>query len=225
MTDEPRTDEPRAHEPLSGDDTLLLPEFDAPPREPMQLAQDWLAAAVELGVREPRSMTLATATSLGVVSARAVDVKHLDDRGLVFGTSTESRKGGQLAENPSAALQVYWRETMQQLRFEGRVEQLSDADSDALFADRSPRSRAATAVAHQSTPFRDAPGENLDGLIAEAAALLEREGDDVPRPSTWVGYRLVPDHVEFWHASRDRMHRRLRYLAADGGWLVDRLQP
>ncbi|MGK9149376.1 pyridoxal 5'-phosphate synthase [Plantibacter flavus] len=212
-------------EPLSGDETLLLPEFDSPPAEPMRLAQEWLAAAIERGVREPRSMTLATATRLGVVSARAVDVKMLDDRGLVFGTSTRSPKGGQLAENPSAALQVYWRETMQQLRFEGRVEQLTDAESDALFADRSPASRAATAVAHQSTPFGDGPGETLEHLIAEANALLEREGDDVPRPAVWVGFRLVPDHVEFWHASRDRMHRRLRYLASDGGWLVDRLQP
>lgn len=204
---------------------MLLPEFDHPPVEPMPLAQAWLAAAIERGVSEPRSMTLATATRLGVVSARTVDVKVLDDRGLVFGTSTESRKGGQLTENPSAALQVYWRETMQQLRFEGRVEQLSDTESDALFADRSPRSRAATAVARQSTPFTDGPSATLDALIAQADALLEREGDDVPRPSAWVGYRLVPDLVEFWHASRDRMHRRLRFLAADTGWLVDRLQP
>jgi len=212
-------------EPLSGDETLQLPEFETPPAEPMLLAQQWLAAAIEQDVSEPRSMTLATATSVGVVSARTVDVKTLDDRGLVFGTSIESRKGGQLAENPSAALQVYWRETMQQLRFEGRVEQLSDEESDALFADRSPKSRAATAVAHQSTPFRAGPEETLDALIAQANALLEREGDDVPRPATWVGFRLVPDMVEFWHASRDRMHRRLRYLAADGGWIVDRLQP
>ncbi|MBF4511601.1 pyridoxal 5'-phosphate synthase [Plantibacter sp. VKM Ac-2885] len=212
-------------EPLSGDDTLQLPEFDTPPAEPMLLAQKWLAAAIERDVSEPRSMTLATATSVGVVSARTVDVKTLDDRGLIFGSSTESRKGGQLAENPSAALQVYWRETMQQLRFEGRVEQLSDEESDALFADRSPKSRAATAVAHQSTPFRDGPEETLDALIAQANELLEREGDDVPRPATWVGFRLVPDMIEFWHASRDRMHRRLRYLAADGGWIVDRLQP
>lgn len=213
------------HEPLSGDATLRLPEFDNPPAEPMPLAQAWLADAVERGVREPRSMTLATATSLGVVSARTVDVKTVDDRGLVFGTSTQSRKGGQLAENPSAALQVYWRETMQQLRFEGRVEQLSGTESDALFADRSPKSRAATAVAHQSMPFSDGPQSTLDALIDEANALLDREGEDVTRPATWVAFRLVPDHVEFWHASRDRMHRRLRYLAADGGWLVDRLQP
>jgi pyridoxine/pyridoxamine 5'-phosphate oxidase len=102
---------------------------------------------------------------------------------------------------------------------------LSDEESDALFADRSPKSRAATAVAHQSTPFTDGPEETLDALIARANELLERSGDDVPRPATWVGYRLVPDMVEFWHASRDRMHRRLRYLAADGGWIVDRLQP
>ena len=212
--------------PLSGDDGLELPEFDAPPPVPMPLARDWLRTAEEGGVSEPLSMTLATATPTGVVSARTVDVKSIDDDGLVFGTSDESRKGIQLAANPSAALQVYWRETMQQLRFEGFAVRLSDAESDALFAARSPKSRAATAVAHQSTPFPDGdPARSLTALIDAANALLDEFGDDVPRPPTWAAYRLVPDSVEFWHGSRDRMHRRLRYLAADGGWQVDRLEP
>lgn len=208
---------------LSGDDTLDLPEFDAPPTSPLDLARSWLDAARERDISEPLSMTLATAGRDGVVSARTVDVKRIDDRGLVFGSSTASRKGRQIAENPSATLQVYWRETMQQLRFEGRAVVLSDAESDALFADRSPKSRAATAVAKQSEPLHE--GRNLGTLLDEAAALLERSGDDVPRPEAWVAYRLEPVLVEFWHGSRDRMHRRLQYLATHDGWRVDGLEP
>lgn len=207
---------------LSGDDSLHLPEFDAPPASPLDLAQQWLDAADERDVSEPKSMTLATAGSDGRVSARTVDVKRLDDRGLVFGTSTLSPKGRQLAENPHAALQVYWRETMQQLRFEGRAVQLSDDESDALFADRSPKSRAATTIADQSDVLEP---RTLQDLIDDANALLHESDDAVPRPAGWVAWRLEPDVVEFWHGSRDRMHRRLQYVLADGAWSATRLQP
>ncbi|MDF2491600.1 MAG: pdxH [Microbacterium sp.] len=214
-----------AHLPLSGDTSLVLPEFDEPPADPVALARDWFRGADERGVSEPRSMTLATASPDGRVTARTVDVKRLDERGLVFGSSTESRKGAQLAANPQAALQVYWRETMQQLRFEGIIEFLSDAESDALFAERSPASRAATAVAHQSAPFPAGSGETLARLIDAADDLLARHGNGIPRPATWVAHRLVPVAVEFWHGSRDRMHRRLSYTAGADGWRSERLQP
>jgi len=207
---------------LSGDDSLHLPEFDAPPSSPLDLARQWLDGATEREVSEPLSMTLATAGADGRVSARTVDVKRVDDRGLVFGTSTLSPKGRQLAENPHAALQVYWRETMQQLRFEGRAVQLSDAESDALFADRSPKSRAATAIADQSAVLEP---RTLQDLIDDANVLLRDSDDDVPRAEGWVAWRLEPDLVEFWHGSRDRMHRRLQYAKVDGGWSSARLQP
>ncbi|RPE84342.1 pyridoxamine 5'-phosphate oxidase [Curtobacterium sp. PhB137] len=207
---------------LSGDDSLHLPEFDAPPASPLDLAQRWLDAADERDVSEPKSMTLATAGADGRVSARTVDVKRLDDRGLVFGTSTLSPKGRQLADNPHAALQVYWRETMQQLRFEGRAVQLSDDESDVLFADRSPKSRAATAIADQSAVLEP---RTLQDLIDDANVLLDESDDAVPRPAGWVAWRLEPDVVEFWHGSRDRMHRRLQYVLADGAWSATRLQP
>lgn len=211
------------HMPLSGDEVLELPEFDDPPPAPMPLALRWLADAQQRGVREPLSMTLATASRDGAVSARTVDVKQVDDAGLVFGSSTASRKGVQIGENPRAALQVYWRESVQQLRFEGHIETMPDAESDALFAARSPASRAATAAARQSAPFDD--GSTLSGLIQAADDLLDRFGDDIPRPTTWVAMRLFPRVVEFWQGSRDRMHRRLQYTATGGGWQIDLLQP
>ena len=207
---------------LSGDDSLHLPEFDAPPASPFDVARAWLDGAADREVSEPKSMTLATAGADGRVSARTVDVKRLDDRGLVFGTSTLSPKGRQLAENPHAALQVYWRESMQQLRFEGRAVQLSDGESDALFADRSPKSRAATAIADQSDVLEP---RTLQDLIDDANVLLDESDDDVPRPEGWVAWRLEPDLVEFWQGSRDRMHRRLQYVRAGDGWDVARLQP
>lgn len=207
---------------LSGDDSLHLPEFDAPPASPFDVARAWLDGASDREVSEPMSMTLATAGADGRVSARTVDVKRLDDHGLVFGTSTLSPKGRQLGENPHAALQVYWRESMQQLRFEGRAVQLSDEESDALFADRSPKSRAATAIADQSDVLEP---RTLQDLIDDANVLLDESDDDVPRPEGWVAWRLEPDVVEFWQGSRDRMHRRLQYVRAGDGWDVARLQP
>jgi len=208
--------------PLSGDSSFAFPEFTDPPASPLTVARAWIDAAQDGDVSEPLSMTLATAGADGRVSARTVDVKRLDDVGLVFGSSSSSPKGRQLGENPFGALQVYWRETMQQLRFEGTVVPLSDAESDALFADRSPRSRAATAVADQSAPYGD---RSLQDLIDDANTLLDEHGDDVPRPPSWRAWRLEPDAVEFWHGSRDRMHRRLRYRLGPDGWSAARLQP
>lgn len=209
-----------ASAPLSGDTSFAFPEFDDPPASPFDVARAWLAGAEENDIAEPLSMTLATAAD-GIVTARTVDVKTIDDRGLLFGTSTESPKGRQLAANPAAALQVYWRETMQQLRFEGVVVRLSDAESDELFAARSPKSRAATAVAAQSAPLDG----TVQDLIDDANALLEDAGDDVPRPESWAAWRLEPVSVEFWHGSRDRMHRRLQYRSTDDGWTSSVLQP
>ncbi|MFS2028893.1 MULTISPECIES: pyridoxal 5'-phosphate synthase [unclassified Curtobacterium] len=208
--------------PLSGDTSFAFPEYTDPPASPFDVARTWIDEARDGDVSEPMSMTLATAGSDGRVSARTVDVKRLDDRGLVFGTSTLSPTGRQLDDNPFAALQVYWRETMQQLRFEGRAVQLSDPESDALFADRSPKSRAATAIADQSSVLEP---RTLQDLIDDANALLDESEDDVPRPEGWVAWRLEPDRVEFWHGSRDRMHRRLQYVLADGAWSAARLQP
>ena len=207
---------------LSGDDSLHVPEFETPPASPLDLGRQWLDQAAEHEVSEPLSMTLATASADGRVSARTVDVKRIDDHGLVFGTSALSPKGRQLAENPHAALQVYWRETMQQLRFEGRVVQLSDEESDALFADRSPKSRAATAIADQSAVLEP---RTLQDLIDDANDLLRESDDAVPRPAGWDAWRLEPEVVEFWHGSRDRMHRRLQYVLAHGAWTTARLQP
>jgi len=205
-------------ETLSGDPTLELPEFEAPPEDPLPLLERWLRIADERGVREPRALALATADGEGRPSNRIVLLKSVAPA-IVFAFSSESRKGRELAVNPRAAGTLYWRETLQQIVFEGPVEKLSEAESDALFAERPAAGQATTVASQQGEALEDP-----ERLRAEAAELAKDEGA-LRRPSDWRGYRLDPDLIEFWHGSRDRLHRRLLYVKAEGGWSHRRLQP
>lgn len=205
-------------ETLSGDPTLQLPEFEAPPGEPLPLLERWLAAADECGVREPRALALATADAGGRPSNRIVLLKQANPA-ILFAFGAHSRKGRELAANPRAAGTLYWRETLQQVVFEGPVERLSAEESDRLFAERPPAGRAATVASSQGEALEDP-----DDLRREAAELA-RNGGALQRPEDWGGYRLDPDLVEFWHGSPDRLHRRLLYIKSDGAWTHQRLQP
>lgn len=207
-----------ALETLSGDASLELPEFDAPPEDPLALLESWLRGADARGVREPRALALATAGADGRPSNRIVLLKRVTPAN-VFAFGSNSRKGQELAANPRAAGTLYWRETLQQVVFEGPVERMSAEESDRLFAERPPSGRAATIASNQ--------GEALDDperLQREAAQLSEGE-EPLRRPEDWGGYRLDPDLVEFWHGSPDRLHRRLLYIKSDGAWTHKRLQP
>lgn len=207
---------------LTGDTTLELPEFDAPPEDPLALLRAWLDAARERGVREPNAAVLATAGAVGRPSSRVVAVKEADDRGLVFTSFRGSRKGRELAERPWASVTFYWRETLQQLTVAGTVERLADNESDRLFAERPRAAQATTAVSQQSRPLDDEPA-----LRARARELADSEGGLV-RPEEWTGYRLLPQSVEFWYGSPDRLHRRLWYERAAPdvtAWTHRRLQP
>lgn len=205
-------------ETLSGDPTLELPEFDAPPEDPLPLLERWLQLADERGVREPRALALATADGEGRPSSRIVLLKQVTPA-LVFAGSHESRKGRDLAANPRAAGTLYWRETLQQITVEGPVEKLSEAESNALFAERPPTAQA-SAVASRQGEALEAP----ERLRKEAAVLTE-SAEPLRRPSRWGGYRLDPDLVEFWHGSPDRLHRRLLYVKTESDWEHQRLQP
>jgi dihydrophenazinedicarboxylate synthase len=207
---------PRPVETLSGDATLELPEFDAPPADPLPLLESWLRTADERGVREPRALALATADGEGRPSNRILLVKQLTPT-LVFSGSYDSRKGRDLAANPRAAGTLYWRETLQQITIEGPVERLSDEESDALFAERPPAGQATTVASDQGEALADP-----DGLRRKADGL---DGEKLRRPPNWGGFRLDPDLVEFWHGSPTRLHRRLLYIKGDGGWSFQRLQP
>lgn len=211
MSDEPI-------ETLSGDPTLVLPEFEAPPEDPLPLLERWLQIADERGVREPRALALATADGEGRPSTRILLLKQLTPA-LVFAGSYDSRKGRDLEANPRAAGTLYWRETLQQITVEGPVEKLSEAESDALFAERPPAGQATTVASHQGKSLAD-PAE-----LREVANSLAHRAEPLRRPPRWGGYRLDPDLIEFWHGSPSRLHRRLLYVKTDGAWSHRRLQP
>ncbi|WP_431245862.1 pyridoxine/pyridoxamine 5'-phosphate oxidase [Leifsonia xyli] len=171
-------------------------------------------------MREALAATLATTGEGGAPDARTVALRRLTADGVEFGTSSDSGKGRQLAADPRAAVVLYWRELLQQLRVTGRVERLGEAESDDLFARRTREAQAATLVSEQ-----DAPLDDLDRLRDAARDILGAEGP-IGRPERWYAYRVVPELIEFWHGSPDRLHRRLRYVRDDEGvWSVSRVQP
>ncbi len=189
--------------------------------DPIRQFQRWFDEATSAGLIEPNAMTLATATRDGHPSARMVLLKGFDARGFVFYTNYESRKGGELEQNPQAALVFFWVELERQVRVEGRVERAAPAESDAYFASRPLGSQIGAWASAQSRVI--AGREPLERRTAE----LEDEyaGREVPRPSQWGGYRVVPHVIEFWQGRPCRLHDRLRYRQKDGGWIVERLSP
>ena len=166
-------------------------------------------------------MTLATSTLNGRPSARMVLLKGIDERGFLFFTNYESRKGRELAANPHAALVFYWREAGRQVRVAGRVSKLPAAESDAYFATRPLGSRLAALASRQSSviPSRAA----VEARIAELAAGYPDDGP--PRPINWGGYCVHPDEIEFWQQGPNRLHDRLRYRKSRGAWILERLSP
>jgi pyridoxamine 5'-phosphate oxidase len=197
-----------------------LLEADADP-DPFAQFAAWFRDAMDADVIETNAMTLATATPDGAPSARIVLLKGFDAQGFVFFTNYESRKGSELAANPRAALLFYWAQLTRQVRVEGQLAKVSQAESDAYFQSRSPLSRLGAWASRQSQviPSR----ATLDERLAE---LTEQYGDKIPLPPFWGGYRLVPRVLEFWQGRPNRLHDRLRYTRQpDESWLIERLSP
>ncbi len=207
------------HESLTGSVGLDFPQYDDPPPDPLPLLRQWLDAATEDGVREPRSMALATADERGRASNRIVTLGELTGRGLVFTTHSTSRKGRDLAANGWASAVLYWRERSQQVVVTGPVRQLGPQECDALWSARPAALHPMTSASHQSEPVHD-----TERLRARARG-LGRTGAPLPRPARFVGYLLEPAELEFWSASPDRLHRRLHYARDGARWRTGRLQP
>ena len=187
--------------------------------DPVATFNAWMEEARAAGVSVPEAMTLATADAAGRPSARMLLLKGADERGFTFFSGYESRKGRELTENQRAALVFYWQPLGRQVRVEGTVRRLSEEESDAYWATRPPRSRAAAAASRQSEPI-----ESRDRLEAEFQRLLP--GDEVRRPVRWGGYVLEPDAIELWQHRDDRLHERTRYSRArEGGWREQLLSP
>lgn len=187
--------------------------------DPFVQFASWYGDAARL-VAAPEAMALATADAAGRPSVRMVLLKEWGPDGFVFYTNYGSRKGGDLAENPRAALLFHWDPPGRQVRIEGAATEVPPERSDAYFATRAPGSRISARASLQSRPVADRPT-----LEAQADAVRHEFGDDVPRPSWWGGYRVVPDAFEFWQHRADRLHDRLAYVPDADGWRVVRLQP
>ena len=189
--------------------------------DPFKLFDAWLAEARTTEPNDAEAMAFASADADGRPSVRMVLLRRADSRGFGFFTNLDSRKGRELAENPHGALAIHWKSLRRQVRAEGRVEQVSDAEADEYFASRSRESRVGSWASDQSRPLGSR--ELFEARYEDVQNRFE--GQDVPRPPRWSGFRLIPDRIEFWSDRPHRLHERRLFTAADGGWTEGLLYP
>ena len=197
---------------------LLESEVSADPFQQFQL---WFDQAVEAELPEPNAMTLATVTTDGRPAARMVLLKGCGPEGFVLYTNYHSRKGQELAQTPYAALVFWWAELERQVRIEGAITKISDAETEAYFQSRPRGSQIGAWASEQSEVVCDR--NTLETRLHE----LEQQYQDrpIPRPPHWGGYRLMPNLIEFWQGRPNRLHDRLCYRLSDQQWNIERLSP
>ena len=190
--------------------------------DPFALFAEWMALAQASEINDPDAMALATATPDGRPSVRMVLMRRHGPDGFGFFTNLDSRKGQEIAANPWGALCIHWKSLRKQVRAEGRLVQVSDADADDYFASRSRNSQIGSHASDQSRPL-----DSRDTFVRRVEEAQARFADgDVPRPERWSGFRLVPDRIEFWEDVEFRLHhRRLFERRGDGSWTEGLLYP
>lgn len=195
-----------------------LSETDSDP-DPFRQFDRWFQQARTLEA-DPTACALATATAGGRPSVRMVLLKGVDDRGFVFYTNYNSRKAHEIEETGRASLLFYWASVVRQVRIDGSVEKVTDAESDAYFVTRPLESRWSVYASDQSSVI-----ENRMALESRYELARQTYGETIPRPRWWGGYRIIPGEFEFWQGRPSRLHDRLRYVKAADGWTRERLAP
>ena len=201
-----------------GDQGLDVPDL-AP--DPITMFRGWLDDTIAAGLHEPNAMVVSTVSAEGRPSLRMVLLKGVDERGFVFFTNLESRKGRELMATPRAALCFYWAALDTQIRVEGTVEAVSDAEADAYFSSRARESQIGAWASLQSETL-----SSMDDLRARVAEVEKRYAKQpVPRPPRWSGLRVKPSSIEFWRAGEFRLHERRRFERDGDRWTMRRLFP
>ena len=189
--------------------------------DPFALFESWFAEAKASEPNDPEAMALATADAAGNPSVRMVLLKGHDERGFVFYTNLDSRKGAELAANPRASLLFHWKSLRRQVRIEGPVQAVGDDEADAYFASRGRDSRLGAWASDQSRPLPDRAT-----FEARVEAMRDRFGEgDIPRPPRWSGFRVAPERIEFWSDRAARLHERRLFERAGDGWNEGLLYP
>ncbi len=188
---------------------------------PFDQFQHWMEDVLKANVIEPTAMTLATATREGKPSSRVVLMKHFDEDGLIFFTNYESRKARELDSNPVASVTFWWKELERQVIIEGKVERVSRQEDEAYFALRPRLSQISTWASRQDQPLQSRE------VLENEFVLFEKqfEGQAVPLPPYWGGFRLIPHAFEFWQGRRNRLHDRFSYTRERETWRIQRLSP
>ena len=189
--------------------------------DPYGLFATWFAEATAAEINDPNAMTVATCTPAGIPSARIVLLKDYDPAGFVFYTNRDGRKGGELIANPRAALLFHWKTLQRQVRIEGAVQPVTDAEADAYYATRARISRLGAWASQQSRPLPSR--STLEDRVRTYEAQYPDE--DIPRPPHWSGFRVVPDSIEFWQDMPFRLHDRRVYTRAGEVWTQQALYP
>ncbi len=192
-----------------------------PDSDPFLLFDAWFAEAQASEANDPNAMALATATKDGAPSVRMVLLKGHDERGFVFYTNAQSRKGTEILANPQAALLFHWKSLRRQIRIEGPLAEVTPEEADAYFHSRPLKSQIGSAASEQSRPL-----ESREIYLTRVGTLAgQYEGHTIPRPSHWTGFRLDPARMEFWTDRPNRLHERRQFDRTADGWTSSLLYP